>query len=219
MDKLKERKKRRLTSDLTDTLSPRMYNFVIGGCIAYGFIVNAIIVGTCSELFLSMSPGVFLIGYLVVGIIGIVLTLSDSPLISFVGYNLVVLPLGALLAVCLPQHNVMHVFQAILITAVIFVVMTCLATAFPNIFSKMGKGLLISLIVLIVVELISIYVFGFFGTIFNWISAVIFTLYIGYDWYMAQSYPKTLNNAIDSACDLYLDLVNLVTDILHIIDR
>lgn len=219
MDKLKERKQLRLTSGLADTLSPRMYNLVIGACIAYGFIINAIIVGTCSDYFTAMNTTVFIIGYLVSAIIGIILTTSDKPLISFIGYNFVVLPLGALLSICLPTHNTIHVFQAIVITAIIFIVMTCLATAFPNIFAKLGRGLFISLVVLIVVELISVFIFGFFGTIFNWISAAIFTLYIGYDWHVAQSFPKTLDNAIDSACDLYIDLINLVIDILHIIDR
>lgn len=219
MDKLKERKNKRLMSGLADTLSPRMYNLVIGACITYGFVVNAIIVATCSDFFMAMSPAVFIIGYILVAILGIALTMSDRPLISFIGYNLVVLPLGALLSTCLPNHDTINVLQAIIITGIIFLVMTCLATAFPNIFSKLGRGLFISLIVLIVVELVSIFIFGFFGTIFNWISAVIFTLYIGYDWHVAQSYPKTLDNAIDSACDLYIDLVNLVIDILHIIDR
>ena len=97
--------------------------------------------------------------------------------------------------------------------------MTSLATAFPNIFAKLGRGLFISLLVLVAVELICVFFFGFFANIFNWISAAIFTLYIGYDWHVAQSFPKTLDNAIDSACDLYIDLINLVIDILHIIDR
>ena len=30
---------------------------------------------------------------------------------------------------------------------------------------------------------------------------------------------ELMDNAIDSACDLYIDLINLVIDILHIIDR
>lgn len=219
MDKLKERKELRRFSGLSDTLSPRMYNFVIGACITYGFLVNAIIVATCSDFFMAMNTVVFIIGYLVVCILGIILTMSNRPLISFIGYNLVVLPLGAVLSVCLPQYSVTHILEAIIITGIIFVVMTCLATAFPNIFSRLGRGLFISLIVLIVVQLISVFVFGFFGTIFNWIGAGIFTLYIGYDWHVAQSYPKTLDNAIDSACDLYIDLVNLLLDILRIIDR
>lgn len=219
MDKLKERKQLRLTSGLADTLSPRMYNLVIGACITYGFIVNAIIVATLSDYFTAMDTTLFIILYFVSAIIGIWLTTSDKPLISFIGYNFVVLPLGALLAICLPTHSTIHVFQAIVITAIIFIIMTSLATAFPNIFAKLGRGLFISLLVLVIVELVCIFFFGFFGTIFNWAGAIIFTLYIGYDWHVAQSFPKTLDNAIDSACDLYIDLVNLVIDILHIIDR
>lgn len=60
MDKLKERKNKRLMSGLSDTLSPRMYNLVIGACITYGFIVNAIIVATCSDFFTAMNTTVFL---------------------------------------------------------------------------------------------------------------------------------------------------------------
>jgi len=219
MDKLKERKQLRLTSGLADTLSPRMYNLVIGACITYGFVVNAIIVATLSDFFTEMDTTLFIVGYLVSAVIGIFLTTSEKPLISFLGYNFVVLPLGALLSVCLPTHNTLHVFQAIVITAIIFIIMTSLATAFPNIFAKLGRGLFISLLVLVAVELICVFFFGFFANIFNWISAAIFTLYIGYDWHVAQSFPKTLDNAIDSACDLYIDLINLVIDILHIIDR
>ncbi len=75
------------------------------------------------------------------------------------------------------------------------------------------------MIVLIITQLLALFVFGFVGTIFSWAGAIIFTLYIGHDWHVAQSYPKTLDNAIDSACDLYIDLVNLLLDVLNIIDR
>lgn len=219
LQNLKERKNDRLFSGLSDTMSSRQYNFVIGACIVYGFVINAIIVALFSDFFMSVDPLPFIIGYLVFVITGIVLTTSDNPVKSFIGYNLVVLPLGALLSIVLPGYSVGTILQAILILAVIFVVMTCLATIFPQTFARLGRTLFISLIVLIVVELIAIFVFGFWGTIFSWVSAIIFTLYIGYDWHVAQSYPKTLDNAIDSACDLYIDLVNLLIDILHIIDR
>jgi len=219
LQNLKERKNDRLFSGLSDTLSPRQYNFVIGACIVYGFVMNAIIVATCSEFFISMNPIAFIVGYFICCIAGIVLTTSNNPAVSFVGYNLVVVPLGAVLATVLPFHSAGAILHAIIITGVIFVVMTCLATIFPQTFAKLGRGLFISLIVLIITQLLALFIFGFAGTIFSWAGAVIFTLYIGYDWHMAQSYPKTLDNAIDSACDLYIDLVNLLIDVLNIIDR
>ncbi len=216
---LKERKNDRLFSGLADTMTPRQYNFVIGVCIVYGFALNAIIVATCSDFFLAMNPLPFIIGYFACLILGIVLTASASPIKSFIGYNLVVVPLGALLSIVLPGHSAGQILHAIIITGVIFVIMTCLATIFPQTFARLGRGLFISLIVLIITQLIALLVFGFVGTIFSWAGAVLFTLYIGYDWHVAQSYPKTLDNAIDSACDLYIDLVNLLIDVLNIIDR
>lgn len=42
-------------------------------------------------------------------------------------------------------------------------------------------------------------------------------MYIGYDFWKAQKYPKTINNAVDSAIDIYLDTVNLFLDILEIL--
>jgi FtsH-binding integral membrane protein len=220
LQNLKERKNDRLFSGLSDTLSPRQYNLAIGACIVYGFVINAIIVATCSDLFINMNPWVFLIGYFALAISGIIITTkSNNPVISFAGYNLVVVPLGALLSVVLPGHSVGQILHAAVITAIIFVIMTCLAAIFPQTFAKLGRGLFISLIVLIITELLAWIVFGFIGTIFSWASAIIFTLYIGYDWHVAQSYPKTLDNAIDSACDLYIDLVNLLMDVLNIIDR
>lgn len=220
LQNIKDRKNDRLLSGLSDTLSPRQYNLAIGACIVYGFIINAIIVATCSDFLMGMNPWVFLIGYFVLAICGIVLTTSsNNPVISFAGYNLVVVPLGALLAVVLPGHSAGQILHAIVITGVIFVVMTCLATIFPQTFARLGRGLFISLIVLVVTQILALVIFGFAGTIFSWAGAIIFTLYIGYDWHVAQSYPKTLDNAIDSACDLYIDLVNLLIDVLDIIDR
>ena len=40
----------------------------------------------------------------------------------------------------------------------------------------------------------------------SWVSAIIYSLYIGYDIGMYQKYKKTIDNAINSAIDLYLDI-------------
>jgi len=44
MVSIQERKQNRLYSGLADTLTERQYNFVIGGCLVYGFLLNVIIV-------------------------------------------------------------------------------------------------------------------------------------------------------------------------------
>lgn len=216
---LKERKEERFNSGLADTLSPGIYNLIIGGCIVYGFILNAIMVATCSEFALGLNPILFFVGYFVLCMAGIFLTVSTNPLVSFIGYNLVVVPIGLVLSVALEGEDSGQIMHAIIITGCIFVIMTCLATLYPQIFAKLGRVLFISLLVLIVTELVAMLIFHYTGTIFSWAGAAIFTLYIGYDWHVAQAAPKTLDNAIDAACELYLDLINLFLDILSLLDK
>ena len=53
----------------------------------------------------------------------------------------------------------------------------------------------------------------------DWIVALLFCGYIGYDWARANAIPNTLDNAIDSAAALYLDIINLFIRLLHIMSR
>lgn len=212
-----ERRKKRLSQRISDTMSERQYNFIIGGCLIYGFILNALIVATCSDFFIGMNPWIFLISYFVLAFAGIGLTCSDSPLISFIGYNLVVIPIGAVLSICLPQFDTDVIFMAIIATGLVVLIMTSLATMFPHVFAGLGRTLFIALVVSLIGELLTLLFFNYTGTFFDWVFVVIFSLYIGYDWYRAQSFPKTLNNAIDSACDLYIDIINLFIRILQIL--
>ena len=54
---------------------------------------------------------------------------------------------------------------------------------------------------------------------FDYIFVIIFSLYIGYDWQKSQAYPPTLDNAVDSAADIYVDIVNLFIRLLAILGR
>ena len=41
-------------------------------------------------------------------------------------------------------------------------------------------------------------------------------MYIAYDVWRSQQFPPTMDNAIDSALDIYLDIINLFIDLLEI---
>ena len=66
------------------------------------------------------------------------------------------------------------------------------------------------------VELIGSLLFGLPMTIVDYAVALIFCGYIGLDWHRAQQFPKTLNNAGDSAADIYLDVVHLFVSLLSL---
>lgn len=211
-----ERKKERFKSH--ENLTSRTYNLVIGACLLYGFIVNALMVKFLSPFFMGMNILVLLIGYFVLAFTGIFLSRSTKPAISFLGYNLVVVPVGAVLAISLPAYSMTHIFTAIVITGIVVAVMMLLSTLFPNLFSRLGTALFIALSVSLLAEIIAM-LFSFGGDLFNWIFVVIFSLYIGFDWYRAQQFPKSLDNAIDCVLDLYLDIINLFLRILQLISR
>ena len=214
----RERKLERLNSGLMDSLSAQTYNLIIGGLILYGFILNAIIVAFCGNMFASMDYRILLVGYFVCCVVGILITRSDSPITSFIGYNLVVVPIGAVLSVSLPHYNPQDILSSIAVTSAVVAVMTTIATSAPQFFTKLGPTLFVTLLIAIIAELAATFV-GYGGGIFNWLFVLIFTLYIGYDWHKAQMYPKTLDNAIDSSLEIYLDIINLFVRLLSLFSR
>ena len=211
-----ERKLARLNSGLPDELTYVSYNMILGACVVYGLFVNALIVTFLGRYFANVNYLVILIGYLVCAFAGVFITRSQNPVTSFIGYNLVVLPIGILLSVLLPNYMASDIQLAIDLTGIITVVMLIAASSFPWIFEKLGRVLFMSLIVTLIASF-GAFLLGFRGIVWTYVGVVIFTLYIGYDWYKAQMYPKTLDNAIDCALDIYLDIINLFLRLLSII--
>lgn len=213
-----ERKKQRMQSADFDKLSLRKYNLIIGLVVLYGFVVNALMVWQLSDFFIKMNPTALLIGYFVLIIIGSIMAYSKSALLSFIGYNLIVVPVGSLVAIAVPGYSIGSIISAIVATAGVVAVMILLSTIYPRLFSKLGTALFISLLLGIITNSIAL-LFGYAGDIFHWLFVIIFSLYIGYDWFRAQSYPRTLDNAVDSAIDLYLDAINIFINLLAIFGK
>ncbi len=209
-------------------LDDRTYNMALGGSVMYGLILNIVI---CITLGSRLTVAVYkdpliaiylFIGYIVCSIVGVMMSSkSKSPVISFIGYNLVAVPIGLVLSLTVNAYVASGagdiVIQAIVYTAIISGCMIVLSIAFPNFFSGIGKLLLGCLIGLIIAGLVSIFIFPGAYNIITWVGAVVFALYIGYDYWRAQQFPKTLDNAIDCSLDIYLDIINLFIRILRIL--
>ena len=101
MSFLEDRKYDRLHKLTEDTeLSERNYNLALGGTVLYGLIVNIIMCKLLGDSLVDVNPWLFIIGYFALAITGIIMsTKSNSPIISFLGYNLVVVPIGLLLSI------------------------------------------------------------------------------------------------------------------------
>ncbi len=211
------KQERMINKGAGEIVSDRIYNLTIGLVVLYGIIVNVLMCRYLAPSILGINRIALIIFYIVCVLAGTFMAVkSDSPVVSFIGYNLVVLPVGAVLTVCLQNYSPSVVYQAFFITGVITAIMLLASSLAPGTFAGMGRMLFVALIGIIVANLVCM-LFSINTVIIAWIAAVVFALYIGYDWVKAQMYAKTLDNAVDSALDIYLDIVNLFLQLLYIL--
>ena len=206
-------------------VSDRVYNGVIGAVLLWGLLINYILcrtVGSYTNLFPNMSPIAFLIGYLVIAIAGMLIAFkAQNPVISFIGYNLVVIPFGLVISTMVEEYGGISssvVTLAFLYTVLIAVAMLATVITFPKLFEKIGGALSAVLIGLILCEILLL-IFRVPQQVTCWLAAGLFSLYLGYDIYRSQQYPRTIKNAVASALDIYMDLANLFIRLLEILGK
>jgi FtsH-binding integral membrane protein len=204
-------------------ISLRAYNLILTGTVLYGLVINALLCRESVVEFLSskVNPVVFFIGYFVCVIAGIVISQKSSkPAISFLGYNLIVVPVGLVVAqaVILGGYSPSVVWHSVITTAGVTVIMVAAGLLFPQFFAKIGSILFFGLIGVLFGFLISIFLPGV-NMALTILAAGLFSLYIGYDVYRSQQFPRTVDNAIDCAIDIYLDIINLFLRLLRIFGK
>lgn len=209
------------TEASSEIISDGKYNLAIGLVLCWGFFVNWLLVTNVDPIYLrSINIWVFLIGYFASCFYGVYLfNKSDKAHISFIGYNFVIVPFGLVINMVVSQYDTAIVIDAIRITALVTIVMMILGSMFPIFFKNIIGGLTMALLAVIVIELFQIFVLGIHQNWIDWAVAIIFCGYIGYDWGRANQIPKTLDNAVDSAAALYMDIINLFLRILRILGR
>jgi len=207
-------------------ISVTKYNLILGGVLLWGFLANALICFFTRNISLIDYAIPILIGYAVLALVGVLMTRSHSAVVSFIGYNFVVIPLGFFISLFVSGFEPLLVATAFLETAAITLTMMLLSLIFPRLFLSMGRALGITLLIVIVVELIASVIMiataSFNDNFFLLIDAIFvvaFSLYIGYDWAVAQRRHRTVDAAVDSACALYLDIINLFIRLLAILGR
>lgn len=200
-------------------ISRSIYNLTIGLVLCWGFFASWMLVKMVPyKTLIDINIWVFMGGYFVSCFIGfLIFTKSVNPFISFIGYNFVVIPFGLIVNIVVHQYDPGLVLTALRITGLVTFIMMVLGSLFPQFFNKIAKALSISLIIVIIVELVEILFFNVHHGIIDWIVAVIFCGYIGLDWSRANRIPRTLDNAVDSAASLYMDIIILFLRILRIL--
>ena len=216
-DMNKEYRLERMNNYAGTMVTERTYNLTIGLTLLWGVLINVVMATFFTYQILSMNYLLVVVLYFA-GTLGcsILVHKSSSPAVSFAGFTGMAISMGLLLTFYVTAFTGHSVAYAFIATALITVIMVLLSMLYPEFFRNLGRTLFVSLIGCILVELIGSLVLGLPMTIIDYAVALIFCGYIGLDWHRAQQFPKTMDNAVDSAADIYLDVVNLFVRILSI---
>ncbi len=210
----------RMQNTAGTTLSENAYNAVIGLTVLWGIIVNILMSTFLSPFILGIDYRVVLILYIVLSLACVMLVYkSNTPVVSFLGFTGLAFAMGMLLTFYLTVYSGRSIYNAFIMTGIIVVVMLLVSTIYPTFFLSIGRALGLALIGSLIVSLICGMLLRLHLGIMDYAVVVIFAGYIGYDWAKAQAYPPTLDNAIDSAADIYVDIINIFIRILRIVGK
>lgn len=220
MENNKEIKLARLHRTEGRALSDNAYNGVIGLTLLWGIVINVLMSVFLTPVIIGIDIRILLVVYLV-GSFGcsFIVYKSNSPLVSFLGFTGLAISMGLLLVPFLAMYSAGTIYSAFLATGIIVVAMMLISLFFPAFFLSLGRVLVVALIGSIIVEVIGGLLLHIPMGYMDYIVVVIFAGFVGYDWAKAQMYPKTLDNAIDSAADIYVDIINIFIRLLSIMGK
>jgi FtsH-binding integral membrane protein len=201
-------------------MSKGYFAFMVSLWTAVGIVASAVAAYFTQDMGINW---LFLIGVLVVSVIGVIIALkSSNPVLSLLGYALVAIPFGMMLGPVVATYTTASVVKIFAITTVIVVGLGVVGAIIPDNLEGWGSWLFGGLTVLIVGSLF-VPIAGFFGlptdgalTILDWAGVILFSGYVIYDWNRAMRVPYTQDNAIDCALAVYLDFVNLFIRLLSL---
>ena len=198
----------------------RAFYGILSGSLLWGLGATAFVADQVIKA--NYHPGYLAIIFLglVIPIIGVVISIkSDNAIISFLGYNMIVFPFGAIIGPEVNRYSPEIVRNVFGMTAAITIIMGSAGILFSHFFSKIGLVLFFSLFGLLIIRIAQIFIPGLDLSLFDYIGAGIFSLYIGYDMWRASEVPRTADNAIDISVNLYLDIINLFLNLLRIFGK
>jgi len=209
------------TSADGEIISDGSYNLAMGLVLGWGFLVNWWMVKNIpASVITGVDIRLFLLGYFASCLFGVYLfNKSVNPLVSFIGYNFVVIPFGFVINVVVARYSPDLVLEAVRVTGMVTLGMMALGSMFPAFFRRIHGALTAALLLVIIIELVDVFILHKQHGVIDYIVVLIFCGYVGYDWGRANNIPKTLDNAVDSAAALYMDIINLFLRILKILGR
>lgn len=162
-------------------LTTKKYNIVIGLVLLWGVSANAIVCAYFQDIFLQWEPRAVFTAYSIMATVGVCISIFiENALISFIGFNLVILPLGVTLSIALRVLGVSVIVHTFSLATLITILLLVAAAVKPEIFNSAGDLLSVCLVAIVVVELVLNLSGGVPGKWWDGLVASLFSAYIGY---------------------------------------
>lgn len=202
-----------------EEVTEQQYNMIIGVMLLYGFVVNAILCFALTKQVMRINPVALVVIYFAGMIIGmIVCRKTQNPVVSFIGYNLIVVPLGLFITPILAMYQISTIRYAFCVMAVCTLLMIGLANMYPVFFRSIGRMLFGCFLVAMLGEVI-MWCVGLSSGIFDFVFVGLLMGYVGFDWAVAQNKRKTKANAIISAGLIFADMIYMLIRLLRILSK
>lgn len=202
------------------TLSKNAFVAMLCFWVAAGIAVSAACAYAARDWQLGLVP---LIALALVPFVGIILAgMSENPVISLLGYSLVVVPMGLVLGPVIAMYTAASVVKIFCVTTGMVVVLGTIGAIYPKSLESWGIFLIGGLIALILGQF-GVMIAGAFGvniggamTVLDWIGVGLFSLLVIFDLNRAMRVERTHDNAIDCAVGIYLDFLNIFIRLLSL---
>ena len=208
------------------SMDRRGYNLLIGLLLVGGFMMLAftswVVLQPAAAAVISNNGMVFGIVTAVASLVGmgsiIFGQIKQNLGLMSLGYVLFTLGFGATSSVWLPRYGIDTITNAFVATAAVCVSFAILGMLFPRIFEK----LVVVAIVTLLVAVLAGFVMAIMGISTSWIDFVtvgVFAIFIGYDVHQASMLEANPFNAVLSATNIFIDIVNVFMSLLSILDN
>lgn len=196
-------------------LTTKKYNIIIGLVLLWGVSVNAVVCAVFLDVFMEWDARTVFGVYSVLATVGVCMSIFISnALISFLGFNLVVLPLGVPLSIALKMFGNSLVVHTFSLATMLTIMMLVVAVLKPEIFESSETMIIICIVAILIFETVINLSGGVPGHWWDGLVAFLFSTYIGVSWTRAQKREKTVDNAVDSPVRMYLDFINLFVRVI-----
>lgn len=205
---------------IASTMSARLYVVLLSIFTSIGLAIS----GFTAILTYNVEPNwLFVLGFMILSFIGVFVAKVDDTVISFIGYLMIAIGLGAITGPYVALYTAASVVQIFFLTMAVTLMIGFWGAIAPFSVSHWGGFLLVGLWILLFAQFGTLFL-AMVGvnvqitmTILDWLAVFLFSFYIFYDMNQAMRKEYSVRNAMHYAVHMYLNVMNVFIRLLSLL--